>query len=326
MRQHFTILGSARALPAEVIGAHELDRRLGLPEGWTARHTGVLRRHRNSGPAETEALTRQVSLAALRDAGLALGDLDLIVDASLSLQQPIPCNAALVQRCLGPDARGIPCMDVHASCLGFLTALSTINGLFATGVARRALVVCSESPLTGVNWKEPESACLMGDATVAFVLEAREHPAPCAFLMETYAEGADFCEVRGGGHRLPPYVYREENRPAYQFHMDGKAVHKLAAQLLPALLEKVLSLTGRRLSELQVIPHQASGPALDLMRRRLEIPPERFHVSIADHGNLVAASIPFVLDRVRRALPTGSPVLLMGTAAGYTQAASLFHL
>ena len=326
MIQNFTIRGSARALPEKVILADELDVSLGLSKGWTARHTGVLRRHRCSGLAESDALTRKVCFGALQDAGLGLRDLDLIVDASLCVQQPIPCNAALVQACLGPDARGIACMDVHASCLGFIAALNAVNGLFATGAAHRALIVCSESHLKGVNWDEPESACLMGDAAAAFVVESTLRPEPCQFLMETYAEGASYCEVKGGSLRMPSYDYSEARRADYLFHMDGKAVHRLASQLLPSLIQRVLSKSGRRLEELHVVPHQASGPALDLMRRRLVIPADHFHVSIGEHGNLVAASIPYVLDAVRRTLPAGTPVLLMGTAAGYTQAAALFTL
>lgn len=92
------------------------------------------------------------------------------------------------------------------------------------------------------------------------------------------------------------------------------------------MLARVLEQAGRRIEDLQVIPHQASGPALEFMRRRLGIPLERFHVSIAEHGNLIAASLPFVLDSVRRKLGAGTPVLMLGTAAGYTQGAALFEL
>ena len=326
MKQAFTITGSARALPARVVTAEELDRRLGLAPGWTARHTGVLIRHQSAGPAETEALTRRVCLGALTDAGRALADLDLIVDASLCVQQPIPCNAALVQKALGPAAAGIPGLDVHCSCLGFLAALNVVNGLFASGGARRALIVCVESPLVGVNWDEPESACLMGDGAAAFVLEAAERAQPCSFRFETYAEGARLCEVRGGGHRLPPGAYRPEQHGAYELHMDGKAVHKLASQRFPPLLEKVLTETGCPLDAVDVVPHQASGPALEFMRRRLGLAEERFHVSVAAHGNMVAAGLPYVLDGLRRRLPAGAPILMLGTAAGYTQAAALFAL
>jgi 3-oxoacyl-[acyl-carrier-protein] synthase-3 len=326
MKQHFTIVGSARALPECRVTAEELDQRLGLEPGWTASHTGVLVRHRTSGADEAAALTRQVCAAALADAGRQLADIDLIIDASLSVQQPIPCNAALVQEILGPAAAGIPCFDVHASCLGFLAALNVVNGLFAAGGHRRALVVCAETPSFGVNWDEPESACLMGDGAAAFVLEAGVREQDSVFLFETYAEGARLCEVRGGGHRLPAFTYSDTRRGAYQFHMDGKAVHRFASQRFPAMLRKGLDMAGLRVGEVDIVPHQASGPALEFMRRRLGIPLERFHVTIADHGNMVAASIPYVLDAVRRRLPPGAPLMALGTAAGYTQAVAIFRL
>ncbi len=326
MKQYFRIAGSAGALPRRAISAEELDRRLGLPAGWIARHTGVLNRHAASGPEEVAALIKQVGEAALADAGRGVAELDLIVDASLCMQQPIPCNAALVQKVLGAAANGIPCVDVHASCLGFIVALNVVNGLMATGTTRRAMIVCAETPLQGVNWKEPESACLMGDGVAAFVLEAADQGGTYAFAQQTYADGAELCEVRGGGHRLPPFAYTEAERAAYQFHMDGAALHRMASKRLPALLTEILGSSGRSLDELHIIPHQASGPALEFMRRRLRLPEERFHVSIARHGNMVAAGIPYVLDRVRRKLPAGAPVLVMGTAAGYTQAAAIFAL
>lgn len=326
MNQHFRIAGSAGALPRRVIGADELDQRLGLEPGWTARHTGVLERHQCSGPDEMQEMIRAVAFGALASAGCRLSDIDLIVDASLSIQQPIPCNAALIQKTLGDDARGIPCIDVHASCLGFIMGLNVVNGLCASGAARRILLVCAESPLQGVNWDEPESACLMGDGAAACVLEAVHGGIPCCFLVETFAEGAHLCEVRGGGHRLSPFAYTEADRAAFQFHMDGKAVHKLASKLLPPLLSKALAASGRTLAELHTVPHQASGPALEFMRRRLGVEDGRYHVSIEKHGNMVAAGIPYVLDRVRRQLPQGTPVMLVGTAAGYTQAIAIFSL
>jgi 3-oxoacyl-[acyl-carrier-protein] synthase-3 len=326
MKQHFAFIGSARVLPARTISATELDERLGLKPGWTEQHTGVLVRHQCSGTDEALALLRTVCLNALADAGLQPGDMDLIVDGSLCLQQPIPNNAALVQAALGPAARGVACLDVHASCLGFLAALNAVNGFFAAGTAKHALIVCAETPLQGVNWAEPESACLMGDGAAAVVVEKMEPARPGCFLFETYAEGVRLCEVRGGGHRLPPFAYAEENRADYQFHMDGKAVHRLASQLLPPMLARALNATGRSLDELEVVPHQASGPALEFMRRRLGITPDRFHVSIAEHGNMVAAGMPYVLDGVRRQRPRGTPLLLIGTAAGYTQAAAIVTL
>jgi 3-oxoacyl-[acyl-carrier-protein] synthase-3 len=103
-------------------------------------------------------------------------------------------------------------------------------------------------------------------------------------------------------------------------------VHKLASKLLPPLLEKALRITGRKIEDVHVVPHQASGPALEFVRRRLGLAEDRFHVSIAEHGNLVAAGMPYVLDGVRRRLPAGTPILILGTAAGYSQAVGVFEL
>lgn len=326
MKQHFQIIGSAAYLPAKTITAEDLDKRLGLAPGWTARQTGVLVRHEADRTENGASMAKIVITQALRESRVSLSQIDLIVDASLTVQQPIPCNAALIQEALGSEAAGIPCFDIHASCLGFLAALQMVNGAFASGAARRALIVTAETPLRGVNWKEPESACLMGDGAAAILLEKTETDHPFSARLETFAEGASLCECRGGGHRLPPYDYSPEKQSLYQFHMDGLAVHKLASRKLPPLVKKVLEEAHCRLEDLDVVPHQASGPALELLARRLGIARDRLHSSIADHGNMVAAGMPFVLDRVRRQKPPGTRVMLIGTAAGYTQGAAIFHL
>jgi 3-oxoacyl-[acyl-carrier-protein] synthase III len=326
MQQYFRIAGSARYLPRERISAEMLDQKLGLRPGTTLARTGVQTRHRAAAPETALTMAKGVCEQTLAAAGCRAGDLDLLIDASLCVQQPIPCNAALIQKALGAAAAGVACLDVHASCLGFFAALRTVNGLFASGDARRILVVCAETPLAGVNWDEPESACLMGDGAAAFVFEAAPPTAPCRLAMETFAEGAHLCEVAGGGHALPPFEYRPEIEAKYRFHMDGRAVHKLASRLLPPLVERVLRETGCRLEELDVVPHQASGPAVELVARRLRINPERLHATLAEHGNLVSASLPFVLHGVRQQRPPGTRVLLLGTAAGYTQAAGVITL
>jgi 3-oxoacyl-[acyl-carrier-protein] synthase-3 len=326
MHQHFRITGSGRYLPELRIGADELDARLGFEPGTTFARTGVQARYRAAGDESAVTMAKIVIGRALAEARCEVGDLDLIIDASLCVQQPIPCNAALIQEALGEVAARVPCMDVHASCLGFFAALKVVNGLFASGDAQRILVVCTETPLNGVNWAEPESACLMGDGAAAFVFEAAALVHPCRLVMETFSEGAHLCEIVGGGNRMPFYEYTAEVDAMYRFRMDGKAVHKLASRLLPPLVERVLRETGCSLNELEVVPHQASGPAVELIARRLGIPRERLHATLAEHGNLVAASLPFVLHGVREKKPVGTRVMLLGTAAGYTQAVGIITL
>ena len=325
MRQYFIIKSSARYLPRTRITAEELDRRLGLRAGWTFQHTGVEQRFQASGEETAATMAREVVGMALARAELTISEVDLIIDASLCVQQPVPCNAALIKEALGPEATGIPAYDVHASCLGFLAALQVVNGLCASGI-RRILVVCSETPLNGVNWKEPESACLMGDGAAAFVFEATPDRSGAAFRMQTFSEGAAICRVRGGGHRLPPSAWSKDRDSEYRFHMDGPALHRLASKHLPALVDEVLLEAGCTLGDLEVVPHQASGPALELMARRLKIESHRLHTSIARHGNLVAAGIPYVLHDVCERYPPETRVLLLGTAAGYSQGAAVFRL
>jgi len=326
MQQYFRIIGSARYLPSQCITADDLDHRLNLEAGWTARQTGVLRRYQAAENENGATMARGVITRALVNASRSLSEIDLLVDASLTVQQPIPCNAALIQEALGPEAAGIPAIDVHASCLSFLAALQMVNGAFAAQSAKRAIIVCAETPLRGVNWNEPESACLMGDGAVAVILEAVEPTNSFALKIQTFAEGAYLCECPGGGHRLPPYAYTADRRHLYQFHMDGKAVHKMASRKLPPMVESVLRDAGCTLGELDVIPHQASGPAIEFIARRLGIPRNKLHATIRDHGNLVAAGMPYVLHEVRQQRPKGSRVMLLGTAAGYTQGAAIFTL
>ncbi len=327
MQQHFDLAGTGTCLPAQQITAEELDARLGLAAGWTRRHTGVAVRHQCA-PGETAtALGVRAAHAALADADLRLRDLDLIIDASTCQQQPIPSNAALLQEALGAEANGTAAFDVHASCLSFVVALATVNAFFAAGMHRRALIVSAETPLAGVNWADPASACLMGDGAAAAVVTRREVPlGSCAYRYETFGEFAHVCEVAGGGHRLPPYAYTPEQEARYRFFMDGPRLHKAASRHLPPLVLRVLDEAGADLGALEVVPHQASGPAVELIARRLGIDRSRLHSSLAAHGNLVAAGIPFALHGLRKKAPAGARTMLLGTAAGYSQAALIFTL
>ncbi len=325
MQQHFRITGTGGYLPAHVITAEELDRRLGLPAGWTRTHTGVAARRQRAPEENAAEMACIAAREALNAAGRAVGDLDLIIDASTSQQQPIPCNAALVQEALGPAAAGIAAIDVHCSCLSFVAALNTANALCATSQHRCILIVSAETPLDGVNWRDPASACLMGDGAAAAIVERCTPAHACHYRFETYAEFAHVCEIAGGGTRLPSYRYTPEAHDRYRFFMDGPRLHKAASRHLPPMVRSVLAEAGATAAELQVVPHQASGPAIELLARRLALDRTRLHVTIAEHGNLVAAGIPYALHHAWPKLAAGERVMLIGTAAGYSQAAFIFH-
>lgn len=328
MMQRFRIVGTGGYLPGVCLSAEEVDQRAGLPEGWTRKHTGVLERRECRPPETLSSMAQRAIEEALADAGAGWDGIDLLIDASTCRAQPLPCNAALIKQRFGPAASRIPCLDVNSTCLSFVAALHLANGLFSDPTYRRILVVSSEAALAGVNWAERESAAIFGDGAAAAVLERQESRPGCHYAHETYAEHAALCEVRGGAHRLPPFDYCAENDADYRFHMDGPGVFRVARKLLPPMIRRLISEAGASPEALHVVPHPASPSSLEAVRRLFGFSPERYHgQSIAWHGNLIAAGIPYVLHLCRRsgAIPAGAPVLLMGTSAGYSQAGLIFH-
>ncbi|MCA9097082.1 MAG: hypothetical protein KDA36_01805, partial [Planctomycetaceae bacterium] len=255
-------------------------------------------------------------------------EIDLIIDASTSRHQPIPCNAAVLQSVLGPEVEGIPCLDVHGTCLGFLLGLNVANALLAAGQYRRILIACSESPLTAVNWSDPDSATILGDGAAAVVLEKAEERAPWSFQHETYSQFRDDCEVLGGGHHLPGFRYRPEDDLLYRFRMNGPKLYQTALRYLPKMVERLLFDAEIERSELMVVPHQASPRGLEMIRRRLGFTEDQFINRASQIGNMASASIPWLIDTLSRegTLTAGKKVLAIGTAAGYAQAGMIFTL
>ncbi|MEB3222245.1 MAG: beta-ketoacyl-ACP synthase 3 [Candidatus Sericytochromatia bacterium] len=323
-----------RYLPTTVVTAAALDERMGLPPGTVAAESGVLER-RYAGDELASSMGAKAARQALEAGGLALADVDLILGACGTPEQAIPCNAALIQRALGAERSGIPAFDVNSTCLSFLTALDVASCLIEAGRYRRVLVVSADIASVGLDWQARESAMILGDGAAAAVVEASPADDPAAFLacgMQTYSEGADLTRIRGGGSRHHPREHRGDLASYAEgyclFEMDGRAVFKRSAAVLPGFLSEVLGQAGLSLDDVAlVVPHQASPSALELMRRRLGLPPERWLTIAHDHGNTVAASIPLALEAAVREgrLRRGDTALLLGTSAGFSVGALAFR-
>lgn len=328
MWQHFEVAGTGLYLPSRTVSADEIDARTGRPTGWTRDHVGVLTRHECVPPETLGGMAVAAMTQALADASVGWADIDLLIDASTCPHQPIPCNAAYLLHLVGAAAEGVAGMDVHGTCLGFPLAVNVANALLGTGAYRRVLVVCSETALRRVNWDDPESAGLMGDGAAAVVLR-RADPSPgYAFAHQTFPQYLGACQIRGGGLLLPPDELTPENAAEYRFAMDGPRLVMAALKHLPPLVDKLLTTADTDRDGLQVVPHQASPRALEIVRRRLKFAPDRFHDRVAHLGNLVSASIPSVLHMCRTdgTLRAGEGVMLLGTSAGYAQAGLVFRL
>lgn len=312
------ILGSGVALPEDCVSSLELDARLGLPPGTVEKKTGVRQRYVET-KRSAAALGAQAARAALLAAGLAFADLDCLVAASGTPDQAMPSNAALMHRELGLE--GLPAFDLGASCLGFLVALDTLATLIACGHYRNVLVVASDIASCGLDWRRLEASGIFGDGAAAFVFgpAGETGSALLGAAFETHSHGAHWCEIPGGGSRHHPSRIAEPFAPLALFHMEGKAVFRLAAEKLPPFVEALLADAGTPLAELDlVVPHQASGHALHFVRRRFGIPAGKLVDIFAEHGNQVAASLPTALHHAIESgrLRRGGRALLVGTGAG----------
>jgi 3-oxoacyl-[acyl-carrier-protein] synthase III len=325
------ILGTGKYLPSHTLSDVEIAQQLGISAAWVQQRVGVRQRHFAMTETAVE-MGSKAARAALAAANLQLTDISCIVSTSGIPQQSIPCNAALIQRELGGGNSGIPAFDINSTCLSFLVGLETMAYPILAGKYDRVLLVATEVISKGINWQDPESATLFGDAAAAVIVGRTPIASGTALgiigagskilasRFETYGKGAELTKCKGGGNQYSPSEYCE-NPDSFLFKMDGRGVYKLAAKIFPGFLERLLSPIGLSIEDMDlVIPHQASFMAIELIGKQLRIPKEKLMVIIQDHGNNIAASIPLALHIAisEKRLQRGQRVLMLGTSAGFS--------
>ncbi|MEB0079638.1 beta-ketoacyl-ACP synthase 3 [Pseudomonas sp. CCI3.2] len=315
-----SILGSGHSLPARIVTSSALDATLELAVGSVTRITGVERRHVAASSDTAASLGAEAARRALEAASLELHQIDLVACASGTMDQGMPCNAALIHRELGLGNSGVPAIDIGASCLGFIAALDTLSWPLTAGHYRHILLVCSDIASCGLDWKQVEVSGIFGDGAAAVVLGLSDDgPKILASVLRTFSVGSELCEIRAGGSRYHPRRIDVPFESLTSFSMQGKGVFRLAATHLPPLVDDLLNQAGMTQSEIDwIIPHQASQQALQHATKRLGFASEKVINIFAHHGNQIAASIPTALDiaikdsRVQR----GQRLMLIGTGAG----------
>lgn len=315
------ILGTGEYRPSQAVPSTELDVRWSKPSGWTRKHSGIDVRHFATAGETSSVMAAHAARMALERAGVAASDLDAIVSACSVMEQPIPCTAALVQRELGLGGSGIPAFDINATCLSFLAGLDLLSLAIAAGRYRRVLLVSSEIASAGLPWDDPATAMLFGDGAAAAVLAPSESndAAILACHFETYADGASFCQIRAGGTRLRVHDDAALFARGAVFEMDGKATYRMAAERLPAFLQRLLDKAGVQQSDLAaIVPHQASDKALRHLQKLLQLPDAMLIHILPERGNQMAASVAVALHQgiVSGRLQRGDTIALVGSGAG----------
>lgn len=316
------IAGVGRYLPRRSVSTRDVAARLGVDADELARATGVIeRRYADRSADETaSAMGAHAAREALEKAEIRADTLDLIVNASGTVEQSIPDGGALIQRALGLGKSGIASLSVHATCLSFVAALDLVSQSIASGRYRRALIVSSDIGSAGIDWSDRESAALFGDCAAAAVIVPAETTSSSilAARFGTFGDDADLTTIEGGGTRAHPND--EHTRPAQNlFRMEGpKLLRRVLGRGRPFLEALARDLPdGVSPRDAVVIPHQASHAGLAMLPL-FGVEESRVVRTLDRLGNCVAASIPATLyeaiesGRLRR----GDLALLCGTGAG----------
>jgi 3-oxoacyl-[acyl-carrier-protein] synthase III len=326
------LLGLGTALPERVVTNHELARTLDTSDEWIHTRTGI-RERRVAGPqTATSDLAVQAARAAISDARIDPGEVDLLLVATMTPDQPTPATAVFTQRKLGLGT--IPAFDLAAACTGFLYGLEMAAALVAVGQYRRVLLIGAEKMSSIVDWSDRSTCVLFGDAAAATIVgipDAATPPGPCPQVVDSMlhadGRGAELLHIPAGGTRCPPSLAALSSRD-HLMKMSGKEVFKLAVREMASVTERLLERHGLAGSDLRlVIPHQANTRIIDALAQRLGTPPDRVFINIGSYGNTSAASIPLALAEAREQgrLPAVGWGLLVAFGAGLTWGATLLR-
>lgn len=313
------IAATGIALPEQRITSTELDIRLGKPQGYVEKRSGVAWRYHASDSASQAELAAAALHDALERHQIPPDSIDLLICASAIAVQALPYSAVHILKA-SRLAPGTPGFDVNSSCVSFIAALQVAAGLLQGGAYRRIAIVSADLASRGIDWQHEESSFIFGDGAACAIVEAGDgRSGILGCLTEVYPEGSALCEIRAGGTRKNPRAGMENSD--FLFHMQGKPLFRLASSLIEGYFQRLLQHCRLTLDDIAtVVPHQASHLSLEHMRQRLHVPTEKLVDIYRHHGNQVAASIPMALHHAfcDGRVHAGQPLLLIGTAAGLT--------
>ncbi|MGL6267952.1 MAG: 3-oxoacyl-[acyl-carrier-protein] synthase III C-terminal domain-containing protein [Chitinophagaceae bacterium] len=320
------IIGVGKYLPAEM-SSMELENKYHIPNGWSEKYSGVLSRHQVSFETNGYMGGRAVE-AALKNAGLKLSDMDMIISASASFDYPLPNSASVIKSELPDNLQiDIPAIDIDSSCLSFVSAFEYASNMLNGSQYKRIVIVSAEISSIAANPANWETLTLLGDGAAAVIL-AYDEASGSEFIrggLRTYSEGVYDTIFKGGGNK---YFYRDHlfDPDIYSFAMNGLKLLRLATKKLPEFMEWFFSGLPVNLTDINVIiPHQPSKTGLSLFKRLFLLKENQMKESISCYGNCIAASIPLTLvDAIEQGeIKRGDLCLLFGTSAGFSIGAVL---
>ncbi|HVJ00353.1 MAG TPA: beta-ketoacyl-ACP synthase III [Sphingomonas sp.] len=320
MTRRAVVTGTGSALPVRRVSNDELAETVDTSDEWIVERTGIRFRH-IAGPDETTAtLACDAAKAALAAAGVTAQDMDLIVLATATPDQTFPSSATKVQAMLGID--DCVAFDVAAVCSGFLYALQVADSMLRAGGHERALVIGAETFSRLLDWEDRGTCVLFGDGAGAIVLEAQESDEATGrgiLATRLHADGRhnDLLYVDGGP---------STTGTVGKLRMKGREVFRHAVVNLAAVMGESLAAAGLDADQVDwVVPHQANARILDATARKLGLAPEKVVVTVDEHANTSAASVPLALDTAVKdgRIKPGDLIVLEAMGGGFTWGAAV---
>ena len=314
MTKRAVVRGVGHYLPDRIVPNAEFEKTIDTSDEWIRSRSGIERRHFAAEGQTTSDLATRAARAALLDAGLEAGDIDAIIVATSTADLTFPSAATIVQAALGMT-RGFA-FDVQAVCAGFVFALANANAMILSGQAKRVLVIGAETFSRILDWDDRSTCVLFGDGAGALVLEAAEGAGTTAdrgiLSTDLHSDGQyrDILYVDGGP---------STTGTAGHLRMQGNAVFRHAVEKLAATAHTALEKAGLGSGDVDwIVPHQANLRIIAATAQRMQVPMERVVVTVSDHGNTSAASIPLALSvgKARGQIKTGDLIVTEAIGGG----------
>jgi 3-oxoacyl-[acyl-carrier-protein] synthase III len=313
------IIGTGSYLPAKVVTNYDLEKVVDTTHDWIFSRSGIAERHVAAEGELSSDLALQASSRALEAAGLTATDIDLIIVATTTPDHIFPSTACVLQDKLGN--KNAIAFDIQAVCSGFIYALNTADLYIRGGQARNVLVVGAEVLSRILNWEDRTTCVLFGDGAGAVVLQRSETPG--ILSCKLHADGSQRCmlsapgQIRNGKIDGEPFI-----------KMDGQGVFKFAVKSLSDVAEEVLADNKMKGTDIDwLVPHQANIRIIEATAKKLGLSMDNVVLTVANHGNTSAASIPLALDTAVRdgRIKPGQHLLMEGVGGGFTWGAALIR-
>jgi 3-oxoacyl-[acyl-carrier-protein] synthase III len=312
------IVGTGKYLPERILTNAELEKMVETTDEWIRSRTGIEHRHIAADDEMTSDLAQKAGRAALESAGLTPNDIDLVIVGTTTPDLIFPNVACLVQEKLG--IKSCPAFSLEAACSGFLYGLVVADQFIRLGSARRALVIGAETMSRIMDWTDRETCVLFGDGAGAVILEASETPGVMYSTLGADGRYRDLLYASSG--------VSLRQREGAALRMKGNEVFKVAVKTLENLVDDVVEKNHLEKGQIDwLIPHQANIRIISATAKRLELPMERVILTVREHGNTSAASVPMALDTAIRdgRIERGDLLLLEAFGGGFTWGASLIR-